>query len=56
MPRHIISTVMSALVIGAILATAQWYSPALLPWVLGFMLACIAANLRAAAPWIDDLQ
>jgi hypothetical protein len=41
----IASTALAAVVIGGILAAAQWYSPALLPWVTGFMLACLAANL-----------
>jgi hypothetical protein len=53
--RHVFSTALAGLITGAILAAAQWVSPALLPWVIGFMLACIAANLRAAAPWIDKL-
>jgi hypothetical protein len=45
---RILSTALAALLLGGILAVAQWYSPALLPWVTGFMLACLAANLRAA--------
>lgn len=43
---RVLSTALAAALLGGILAAAQWYSPALLPWVTGFMLACIAANLR----------
>jgi hypothetical protein len=43
---RMLSTALAALLIGGLLAAAQWYSPALLPWVIGFMLACLAANLR----------
>lgn len=43
---RILSTALAGVLIGGILAISQWYSPALLPWVLGFMLACLAANLR----------
>lgn len=51
--RHLISTALAVLVVGGILAAAQAYSDRLLPWVVGLMLVCIAANLRAAVPWID---
>lgn len=45
---RILSTALAAMMIGGVLAAAQWYSPALLPWAIGFMLACLAANLRGA--------
>lgn len=41
-----VSTALAGLVIGAILWAAQTCAPTLFPWVVGFMLACIAANLR----------
>lgn len=47
-PPRLLSTALVGLLIGGILAAAQWCSPALLPWVVGFMFACIAANLRLA--------
>lgn len=43
--RGITNVVVSGLGIGAILAVAQYYSQALLPWVLGFMLACLTHNI-----------
>lgn len=45
--KRTVSTALAGVFIGGILATAQWFSHALLPWVIGFMLACLAANMRA---------
>lgn len=39
----------AGLVIGGILSAANWYSAALLPWVVGFMLATLAGNLRVVS-------
>jgi hypothetical protein len=43
---RIFSTALAGLVLGGILYAAHSYSPALLPWVTGGMLACLAVNLR----------
>lgn len=37
----------AALIVGAVLAVAQWISPWLMPWVLGWLLASMGNNLRA---------
>lgn len=42
------STIIAGLIVGAILTAAQWISPLLMPWVLGYMIACLAKNLRSA--------
>ncbi len=34
------------IILGAILAAAQWYSPALLPWVVGWCIGVGMSNLR----------
>ena len=44
-----LSWVLAGLMIGGILRVAQWYDPALLPWVAGFMLASLAVNLRGVS-------
>jgi hypothetical protein len=44
--RTVISTALVGLILGEILALAQSYSPSLLPWIIGFMIACLAANIR----------
>ena len=46
---RVISTVIAGLMIGGILSVAQWASPSLLPWVVGFMIACLASNVRQLA-------
>lgn len=45
---RLFSTAGAAIVIGGILYIPHRYAPDLVPWVTGFMLACLAANLRAA--------
>lgn len=40
------STLGAGLMLGSLLYIPHHYAPDLMPWAIGFMLACLAANTR----------
>lgn len=51
--HQVILTTLVGLFAGGLLALANWYSPALMPWVIGFMVACLAVNLKTLIDAIE---
>jgi hypothetical protein len=49
--KHYLTYAAAGLIIGGLLKIAEFFG--VLPWALGFMLICLAGNMRARTPWAD---